>query len=134
VAYSGGPWPGQDLARFEHLKLSIDPYSMEWVNEGVKQRQMAEVFDRVLLVGAQAPQLMMNGLDVSRMLDDLGETVNMKGLGKRYLNPAMTQQAAMMQVAAQATATQAAGAEAQAKAEEPVKGNVRSEAQLRRPA
>jgi hypothetical protein len=95
---------------------------------------MAEVFDRVLLVGAQAPQLMMNGLDVSRMLDDLGETVNMKGLGKRYLNPAMTQQAAMMQVAAQATATQAAGAEAQAKAEEPVKGNVRSEAQLRRPA
>jgi hypothetical protein len=134
VAYSGGPWPGQDLARFEHLKLSIDPYSMEWVNEGVKQRQMAEVFDRVLLVGAQAPQLMMNGLDVSRMLDDLGETVNMKGLGKRYLNPAMVQQAAMMQVAAQATATQAAGAEAQAKAEEPVKGNVRSEAQLRRPA
>jgi hypothetical protein len=46
----------------------------------------------------------------------------------------MVQQAAMMQVAAQATATQAAGAEAQAKAEEPVKGNVRSEAQLRRPA
>lgn len=132
VAYSGGQWPGQEVARFEHLQLSIDPYSMEWVSEGVKQRQMVEVFDRVVNVGMAAPQLMMNGVDVTKLLDDLGETINMKNLGSRYINPALTQQAAMMQVAATASATAATTAKAE-KPEPPIKGNVRSEAQIRRP-
>lgn len=135
VAYSGGEWPGQEMARFEHLRLSIDPYSMEWVNEGVRQRQMSEVFDRVMVVGMQAPQLMMNGVDVVKMLDDLGETVNMKNLGTRYINAGMVQQAAMMQVSAAAAQTDAtvAGGEAK-KAAPPIKGNVASGAQVRRPA
>lgn len=135
AAYSGGQWPGQEIARFEHLQIKIDPYSMEWVNEGLRQAQMAEVFDRVVNVGMAAPQLMLNGLNVVELLNDLGETINVKNMGEKYLNPALTQQAAMMQVnAMMAPPPGGDGSGGGSGDKQPKKGNVRSEAQVRKQA
>lgn len=91
---TGQPMP---TISWDAMGIRLQPYSMERVSEGSLQRKMAlvtEVTPRLMVLGLQAPYM-----KIRPMLNDLYETMNIKGAGTRYtdwpLYEAMRKQAAM---------------------------------------
>lgn len=82
--FVGGPQPGMEYVRFEDLLLRLMPYSMEYVDEGVKQRRMMMASDTAIKIVQAA--VAMPALKPRELLDDLFEAFNIKDGGNRYVD------------------------------------------------
>jgi hypothetical protein len=77
----GEPWfvgGMDDSGAFDDLELEVDAYSMERVNEGLRQRRAMEAFQIITQVAQAMPQ--MPYVDWNGMLDKLGDSMNMPDL------------------------------------------------------
>lgn len=73
--------PAQEAARFEDLQIEIEPYSMERTSEAQQAAQAKVLMDLMTNVGPLIPQLTEMGVDVTRVLDKIGSSINMPDLG-----------------------------------------------------
>lgn len=85
--FAGGQWPGSGSR--ESLAVSIEPYSMEWSNEGLRQRQMAETMKAVYEVAPLMPSLPW--VKHQGVWNDILETINVPNGFARYFDPAALQ-------------------------------------------
>lgn len=129
--FAGGPWPGAGIQRREHLDVSIEPYSMEWSNEGLRQRQAMDTFRSIYEVAPIMPQLPWVRHDAT--FDGLMETINVPAGFQKYFDPAAlqvaTQLAAVSMVQGALTPSAPPGGSGP-----PPKGNPKSEQAVRREA
>lgn len=101
---------------YDELDLQIEPYSMQRVDDSVLQRRALDVFD---LVTRAAPTMIQSPhIDWQELLDQVGEPMNMKGLGDKIKMPMLEQlwsmQFGAMQQPQQQQAQQQSQIEAQA--------------------
>lgn len=96
--FIGGPRPGTPHPPFHSLQASIEPYTMEYVDEFVQQRRVLQAVQ--LTVQELAPAAVnFPFLEIERIADDVFEALNFREGGKRYINfelLGMMQQMAMM--------------------------------------
>lgn len=104
AVYTGGMYDAatgaaQDPAFAARMRLEIQPRSMEYTDSGMMQRraiQNTEIITQMAPAMVTCPQI-----NWKQILDDLGESQNVSGMGERYLDQnilgAMQQQAAMAQ-------------------------------------
>lgn len=116
MVFRGGIGDGQDHTAFSRLRIGIQPYSMEMVNSGVMQRRALQLTE---LLTAAAPVMVQTPyINWKWVLDNLGESQNVKGLGEKALNPqtlgALQQMAALQAQQQQQMAAQESQANVQA--------------------
>lgn len=121
--FVGGPQPGMEFMRFEDLEFRIQPYSMEYVDESVKQRRMQMAGELVLNALPAAMQFPF--FKVREYLDDAFNVLNIPDAGRRYIDFAMLDQMRGLAVANQQAQTLAAtsGAMAEAGGQQPGAGS-----------
>lgn len=101
------PMPAQDPAAYDRLNIEIEPNSMELTDQGMLQRQMMNV-----MTAAETTAPMMQATpwwNWTALWDDFGATMNMKDLGKKYIDAGTlqgAQQAMVMQEALAAAGDQ----------------------------
>lgn len=85
MVFVGGPSADTPaFIRYEHLQLSIEPYSMEMVDENVLQRRMLQVTD---LLTRLAPEMVRSPwIQWDRTLDDVFQALNIPDGGRRYVH------------------------------------------------
>jgi len=99
----GGVWPGQEQQNYVDLAIDIDPYSMVRVDDALLQKRAQ---DAIVLISQMAPMIpQMPYVNWTGLLDQWGETMNIKKFSEVALNLPMLQammgQMAMQQQAAQ---------------------------------
>jgi hypothetical protein len=93
------PMTGEQIhIPFEHLKLEIEPYSMEMVDEALLQRRMLQVGTLVTQWIEIIPQTPF--IRWTNLMDDLLQTVNIREGSKRYIDWDMVAQVQGMAAAA----------------------------------
>lgn len=112
--FVGGPQPGMEFMRFDDLMFKIQPYSMEYVDESVKQRRMQMAGELVLNTLPAALQFPF--FKVKEYLDDAFNALNIPDAGRRYIDYQLLDQMRGMAMANQQAQTLAdtSGAMAQA--------------------
>lgn len=105
ATYVGGPLPGQEPPRQRTTSVSIEPYSMEMVNQALLQARMERMLE---VVPATLEYAMKNpAYKVRNVIDDYCQAFNIVGGGDRYVDFEMLEQ---MQMATLLTSTQPGGA------------------------
>jgi len=84
--FVGGAMPG---SRFEDLELEIEAYSMERTNEALQQRRAMEAFQVITNVAQAMPA--MPYVDWGKLLDKLGDAMNMPDLSELVDEQALAQ-------------------------------------------
>ena len=111
----GEPWfvgGMDDSGSFDDLELEVDAYSMERVNEGLRQHRAMEAFQIITHVASAMPQ--MPYVDWNGMLNKLGDSMNMPDLSGLIDSEMLGQ---LMQQQQQTAAEQQQLASAQQKAD-----------------
>lgn len=109
ATFQGGVENEKDALKFDGVQIRIQPYSMEYVDEAVKQRRIQEA-------GALAVQTMQAAfqnpaLNARELLNDIFESMNIRGAGDRYINwQVFEEMRRMAAIQMLAPAMQAAGA------------------------
>lgn len=119
----GGPIPDMEALHlpFETLRLNIEPMTMEYEDDAIKQRRLAGFFEGMTNMIAFAK--VEPSFKIENAIDDLAESFNIRGAGERYLDMNMFRQMQQMQLlmgmAQQGLAMQGQSAENQQKANQP---------------
>jgi len=88
--FVGGTFPGQDENGWERLEIVIEPYSMEPVDEALLQKRVQEFVAFAMQITQSAA--VMPWMRLENILDDVGQTLNMRGSGRRYVDVGMLRQ------------------------------------------
>lgn len=82
--FVGGAAPGQERTNFESLRITIEPYSMEAVDEAVLQKRINDAAGMLL----SNAQLMVAApfINWQNVINDAYEALNIKGGGARYVD------------------------------------------------
>lgn len=81
--FLGGIQPGQEDFNWHDLEITIEPYSMEMVDQEALQKRIQTAFALVLQAAPIMPQI--NYVNWKSLLDDLFEAINIKD-GRKYIN------------------------------------------------
>jgi hypothetical protein len=87
--FIGGPLPGEDET--VRPKVTIEPYSMEFVQEGLMQKRMQDVFAMILNTAPMVPQ--MPFVKWRNLFDDAFRASNIPNGSSRYFDFEMLQNA-----------------------------------------
>jgi hypothetical protein len=82
--FRGGPGPDGDPLSYEALRVEIEPYSMEAVDQAVLQMRMEKAVVQVM--GSAQNMVMQPWIRWRQLVDDQFEVLNIKGGGGRYIN------------------------------------------------
>lgn len=75
---------GEQPIPFNALRISIEPYSMEYVDEGTRQRRVMQAFE---ITTKAVPMLVeFPFINAENLLDDLYEANNIRGGARRYID------------------------------------------------
>lgn len=113
--FAGGASQGGTMGamgRLEHQSVAIEPFSMEWTNEGLRQRQMAETIAQVYTLAPTMPTLPW--VRHGAVMNDLLETINVPDGFRRYFDPAALQLGMQLQAVSMVQGVQQGAAETDA--------------------